>query len=133
MEIVFPTGIVEEFPCVRTGKILSSTAVADILAIKKKIPGTVGKLPAALASSFLPLVAASIVRYPSFWSNRLESVNGELIIFVDVDDKEAEKFKSKRWRARLVLNGVGKLEHRIDKVFDIPAFWLEELEEDEMP
>lgn len=133
MEVVFPTGIVEEFPCARTGKILSSSAMADILAIKTKIPGAVGKLPAVLAGSFIPLVTASITRHPTFWSSRFESVNGELIIFVDIDDKIAQDFISKRWRARLVLSGAGSLEHKIEKVFDVPAFWLEELEKDEMP
>lgn len=133
MEVVFPTGIVEEFPCARTGKILSSSAMADILAIKTKIPGVVGKLPANLTSAFIPLVTTSIVKYPSFWSTKFESVNGELIIFVEIDDSKIEEIKSKRWRARLVLNGFGNLSHRIDKVLGVPAFWIEELEDGEMP
>lgn len=133
MEIVFPTGIVQDFPCARTGKILSSSAMADILAIKTKIPGGIGKYPVKLTNSFIALIATSIVKFPSFWSNRFESVNGELVIFVDINEKIANDFLSRRWRARLIMNGVGKLEHRIDKVFDIPAFWIEELVEEELP
>lgn len=133
MEVIFPTGIVQDFPCARTGKILSSSAMADILAIKTKIPGSVGKLPVELNGSFIGLVATSIVTFPKFWSTRFESINGELVIFVDIDEKIAKDFLTKRWRARLIMNGIGKLEHRIDKVLSVPAFWVEELADGEMP
>lgn len=133
MEVIFPTGIVQDFPCARTGRILSSSGMADILAIKTKIPGSIGRLPAQLSGSFIGLVATSIIAFPSFWSNKFESINGELVVFVEIDDKFANDFLKKRYRARLIMSGIGELEHRIDKVFDIPAFWIEELEEGEMP
>lgn len=133
MEVIFPTGIIQDFPCARTGKILSSSGMADILAIKTKIPGSVGKLPAQLNGSFIGLVATSIITFPSFWSSRFECINGELVIFVEMEEKLANVFLNKRCRARLIMSGIGELDHRVDKVFDISAFWIEELEEGEMP
>ncbi len=132
MDLVVPTGIVEEFPCPRTGKILGSKGMRDILSLDKRIPGSIGNSPSKLSKAFTKVIVDSIKKKPMFWMSRFHVVNGELFIVVDIPDDESFKVVGKRWRARMVIRSKGD-GHRIDHVMDVPAFWLEEMKADELP
>jgi hypothetical protein len=130
MELAVSTGIFEEFPCASTGKIVGSNGYKDILALKHPIPGSEGFAPDPVSAAYISVIITSVHKRPVFYSKRFEDRNRELYLIVDIPDAESEYYKSKRWKARLILRAGGPDgHHRIDRVIDVPAFWLQELQE----
>lgn len=138
--IAISTGIVKDWPSPRSGRIYSEEAIRDILdmSLQKPPRGVIGRFPSDLDHDTLEEIQDYIAR--SDTPARIvgfEDRNGELFALVESGDEGEQYLSERRWRAALIIEQPeedwGKDKFVVKRILSVPAFWLEELREDELP